>query len=662
MKNIMRRTNKIGRKFFCGMSLLILIPISIVAYTSLNITLKVFENTIRLTSLQTTQIVNNGFQNFLSSLTTQLDILCQDSIIYDFNSDKSPEEVNDLLKRVKKSMTNISDIRYGLEEEDMLIDSSENIEKNSNYKDEDWYKNAGPSITISDPYFKYGSSSAIVTITKKVVRDGSVIGILAMDIDSNAIKDYISSTSILNTGYVIITDSDGNIIINNSKNDAFKGEISSLPFFDIMKEEEVGFYKYNNKENPLYIVQFPINNTSWKLVGVLSQSERSDKFYRVQVAIVVVTIICLIIAFIIAYFCVRYIVNILNSFKLSMERVSDGDLSFKLDITSNDEIGELQKCFNKMITKISYLINAINNTSIKLVDASGNINSMSEEINASAFQVSTAIDTVAQGAVNQAESAQNSVNKMNEFSNKIELVNINIADISDFASKANELSNKGTEIVDELISNSKKTKDNSITSQNIASDMVESIQNIKYISDTILSITNETSILSLNASIEAARAGEYGKGFAVVAEEIRKLASESQTSADNIKKIVSEIIEKSFVMQKSIMETTEIIEIEDESANKTKEIFNSIAHSVNILTKSIEHILYITKEMAEDKINVQENINNISDISEEAASVSEEVSASMQEVNTSMETLAQYAVKLNEMSEKLEKEINRFKL
>ena len=115
-------------------------------------------------------------------------------------------------------------------------------------------------------------------------------------------------------------------------------------------------------------------------------------------------------------------------------------------------------------------------------------------------------------------------------------------------------------------------------------------------------------------------------------------------------------------MQKSIMETTEIIEIEDESANKTKEIFNSIAHSVNILTKSIEHILYITKEMAEDKINVQENINNISDISEEAASVSEEVSASMQEVNTSMETLAQYAVKLNEMSEKLEKEINRFKL
>lgn len=658
----MKKANKIGIKFFLGMSLLILIPISIVAYTSLNITFKVFENTIRLTSLQTTQVVNNGFQNFLNGLTSQLDILCQDSKIVDFDNDEDPEEVSNFLKRVKKSMNSIYDIRYGIEDGDIFIDSSGYTKGKSNYKDEEWYKNSNSTVTISNPYFKGGLASAIVTLTKQVVKDGKVIGVLAMDIDSSTIKEYISSISILNTGYVIITDDDGNIIVNNSKNTDFKGEINSLPFFNTMKEETVGFYKYNNKENPLYIVQFPINNTSWKLVGILSQSERSDKFQIVQVAIVIVTIVCLIIAFIVAYFCVRYIVKVLNSFKLSMEKVSEGDLSFKLDITSNDEIGQLQQCFNKMLTKISYLINSINNTAFKLVDASANLNSMSEEVNASAFEVSSSIETVAQGAVNQAEASQDSVDKMIELSNKIDLINANITDINDFASKTNMLSIKGSEIVDELINNSKRTKSNSINSQNIACDMVKSIENIKYISDTILSITNETSILSLNASIEAARAGEYGKGFAVVAEEIRKLASESQASADAIKVIIAEITKKAHIMQESIKETTEIIVIEDESANKTKEIFNSIANSVRILTKSMEHILNLTKEMKGDESTVKENIDSISDISRDAAAVSEEVSASMHEVNVSMEDLAHYAVKLNEISEKLKLEMNRFKL
>lgn len=196
----------------------------------------------------------------------------------------------------------------------------------------------------------------------------------------------------------------------------------------------------------------------------------------------------------------------------------------------------------------------------------------------------------------------------------------------------------------------------------IVKDMNESTRLINTISETIAEITEQTSLLSLNASIESARAGEAGKGFAVVAEEIGKLAEQSRNSTEEIKVIIEGIKIKSETALKAIEATESVVKEQDLAVDKTQEIFSEILKSIGIMIDKVEEVQLSIVDINNKKQSTIEEIENISSISQETASASEEVTASTEEINAVMSKFTSYAGDLQLLSEKLGIEMEKFKV
>lgn len=137
---------------------------------------------------------------------------------------------------------------------------------------------------------------------------------------------------------------------------------------------------------------------------------------------------------------------------------------------------------------------------------------------------------------------------------------------------------------------SSRTKEASVKVGNIVKDVNKSMEAINQILDTITSITEQTQLLSLNASIEAARAGEAGRGFAVVAEEIRKLADKSRSSTDEIKGFVDKIKEVSKTAVDAVEETKLVVQEQETAVKDTETIFNEIIVSIKDLAEKINKL------------------------------------------------------------------------
>lgn len=321
-----------------------------------------------------------------------------------------------------------------------------------------------------------------------------------------------------------------------------------------------------------------------------------------------------------------------------MNDVAEGDLTQRIVVKNKNEFGILETNFNKMLDNVSGLIRDVENHSQVIIDASENISEISTTTTETVGQVSDAIQSVSVGATEQAESTSVATDEIENLAEKLHETKSYVSDINDMSNETQQLSTKGIEIVDELIGKAEQSINNSKLSKDVMHEMMESIDKIIFISNAIMEITEQTNLLSLNASIEAARAGESGRGFAVVADEIRKLAEQSQASTDEI------------IMQ------------QNKSIQDTKELFNTISNAVNALTEGLDNINKLNEKMDESRGTVVSSMENVVKISTETAAASEEVTASAQEVNATMHNLNQCTVELDQIATALRDSINKFKL
>jgi len=188
------------------------------------------------------------------------------------------------------------------------------------------------------------------------------------------------------------------------------------------------------------------------------------------------------------------------------------------------------------------------------------------------------------------------------------------------------LSSEGLKMLDILIEKSEKTKESTIKVNEIIKDMYDSSLQISTISDALTNITDQTSLLSLNASIEAARAKEAGKGFSVVASEIGKLAEQSRISTEEIKDIIENIQHKAAIAAESVEATKVVVEEQDISVSQTQTIFEEILKSIDQMSESMKNIREQIVVTNSDKETLLSSIENISSYSLELKNLATKLS------------------------------------
>ena len=534
---------------------------------------------------------------------------------------------------------------------------------------------------ITAPYVDEETGEQIITVCQEVKYKDVVQGVVAMDIDASALADYVENIRLLNTGFVMLVDEQGNIVVDSESNTFADGTVADLEFFAPLTEEldklEEQKAQLEENEDPAAddivlqasytmraegrdcaITAMTDRITGWRLLGCISDQENQKNLININIGTLMAGVIGLIFGCVIAVLTALSFNREIKKLQNATHRVAGGDFSEKIKVTRSDEFGVLETNFNGMMDDVSELIHAVEDKSNHILEVAGGISEVAGNTKTTIEQVTQAIDSVAQGAVKQAESTQEANTEVEHLKNSLDETKEYVSGMNGMTEKANEVSTEGIESVKDLIEKSGKTAEKS----KVSLEMVESIDKIFYISDTIADITSQTNLLSLNASIEAARAGEMGKGFAVVADEIRKLADESKESTDEIKKIITEITEKSKLVE-STMQENEVLQTEQQEAiNRTEEIFGEIMKQIEMLGSGMERINALNDTMSANKDLVVDKMGTIASVSEQSAAATEEVNASTEQVNVTMEEISEHTETLQAIAKDLMETINRFKL
>jgi methyl-accepting chemotaxis protein len=641
-----------------------LIPLLVIGTVSIHKSNKILKSKLETTSTQTVHEITRGLDNYFTAMSNIIRILANDTNIEEANNPTYFEFAKDLIANVKATDPAIINIYVGTESGMFYTDPHADLPADFDHRKRDWYiqaVNAPNQVIITDPYVDVATGQMVVSLTKAVQGKGSLIGVVGIDLDLSILSASLSDIKMGDSGYIYITDKNGSLIAHPDYSLIGTDTVAQLSHWEKIKANANGFvtYEYNNETK--FASHETSDLTGWKIVASMNESELSRDTSEIKTSILLIAVIALLSSITVAILFSMPISRNIRSLLSALDRLSQGDLTASVAISSRDEFNLLSKHFNEMAENISTLIRNVSNASTTVLDSSVTLANMAEETNASLTEVARAVEDVAKGASEQAQNASDGAASVSDLADRLTEIDSSTDAMDELSKNARELTLRGLEGVELLMQNSDNTMESTVKVSDMVYAVSESMKQISAISDTIDAITAQTTLLSLNASIEASRAGESGRGFAVVASEIRNLAEQSKASTVKIKDIIGDISNKTELSVQAMDVTRQNVKEQVSLVNQTQNLFNEIMEAVRVLSEKTSEIKQHVDDISEHKNNIVFQIENISAISEESASATEEVTASAEQIATTMDEITQHALDLQSLSEDLQKKINNFK-
>ena len=357
----------------------------------------------------------------------------------------------------------------------------------------------------------------------------------------------------------------------------------------------------------------------------------------------------------------RRIVKTVSAADKRVNTLASGNLSKQEDFKATvRELDELLGATDSMQQNLSETIGKVKNVSDDLSGCITEVSSLTGSTAGKAHQITNAMDELSVTAGGMAENVQSINVQMVEIGNCINDISDDVEHLYNNSESLLKTNDEAKVDMESIMTSSHKSVDavNSILEQIRETNV--SITEIEKAVGIILGISEQTALLSLNASIEAARAGEAGKGFAVVAGEIGTLSAQSADGAEMIKNLAQTIIEKSKTSVELAEGVSALIANEQTSINETQKKFEELSDNINMSVRKIRDIADKTENLTGYKEKVLDNVQDLSAISEENYASNEEVSANVSEIISEVQVVNKNCERMNQMAKELEASVSYF--
>ncbi|MDE7273314.1 MAG: methyl-accepting chemotaxis protein [Lachnospiraceae bacterium] len=548
---------------------------------------------------------------------------------------------------------------------------------------------------ISQSYYSVNTGMPCASIFFPMYDADSIIGIFAVDLKLDYLQDIIENFSDPENGEIsFVIDGEGVVVAHPdnqqieqqynyktlkrtvSETDANGNAVTDADGNVVTKEETfliseayqqviadamsggTGSTKIICDGDTYYASYAPIplkgDSDSWSVITLREKTAAMSSVYRTALISVAIVFAAIILAVFIIVIVARRLVNPVVSVTKLISDAANGDFQNRANETIPNELGILSRSFNNLTGKMAGILVTVTEFTTRVVEGSDRLKDIAGDIDGT----HQSVERIAQGTHDQTEDARNVVERAADLEEKFRELQSKSESLLNNARDTMKSGEQGAQSVAGLKNSNTVTERKMEESYSNIMKLDEHSQRIAGIITTINEISEETELLSLNASIEAARAGEAGRGFMVVAESIGKLAADSQTATQDIENIIKELCRDIVRTVENIQEIRGDIQKQTEMVDFVEKSFGNFQSLAQITKDSVGEMETLVAEMQELDRAMVDAADHIQDVSQNTANVTQDIADSMQEQVSEIQRVAKQVYDLSIESEQIRQRLS----